>query len=372
MYKKRLGIFVIYNAQQRVEDYVLYLLDNMYGLFSNLIIVVNGKLNHGEVDKLRIYSQNIIFRNNYGFDAGAYKEVITKHLATDGMEDFDQCVLFNDTFCGSFYDWNDIFLRMGKEKKDFWGLSKWIGGYSQLLDENLPEHVQAFFLVIEKDLLRSELFMKFWHEMQVPKFYEDAIKKFEVGFTQYFYKKGFQYLTWLDVTGAKSLLHMNDVVYLSYAGELIDTYSFPVLKKKACTVTNLEQIIRVDRYLKQECIDDGGIIRGMIDSELKKSEYFSIEDMQSFYDKHTKVYVYGNGKYANLLKLYVEFKQWRIEAVIVTERKPGEEVLEYKDIIFGEDDGVIIAVGERCYREIYDNICRDWKGLDILPFRRQT
>lgn len=297
--------------------------------------------------------------------------MITKYLDTDEVKNYEQCVLFNDTFYGSFYAWNDIFLRMEKEKKDFWGLSKWIGGYSRLLDEDIPEHVQAFFLVVEKDMLHNELFMRFWSDMQVPKSYEDAIEKFEVGFSQYFYKNGFHYLTWLEVMGARALLHMNEVVYLAHAGELIDTYSFPVLKKKACTVTNLEQIIKIKEYLDRECVNADRVIYEFIDAELKKSKYFSIEEMQKFYDNHTNVYVYGNGTYANWLKLYFKFKQWRIEAVIVTEKKAGEEVLEYKNVIFREYDGVIIAVGEKYNKEICDNICRDWKSLDILSFTKR-
>lgn len=59
MHKKRLGIFVIYNAQGKVENYVSCLLSSMYGLFSKLVIVVNETLNNVEADKLRKYSQNI-------------------------------------------------------------------------------------------------------------------------------------------------------------------------------------------------------------------------------------------------------------------------------------------------------------------------
>lgn len=371
MRRNRLGIFVIYSAQGSVEKYISYLLDGMNGLFKRLIIVVNGKLKKTEADKLRPYSQDIIYRKNYGFDGGAYKEVITKYLTADELKEYDQCVLFNDTFCGCFYDWNALFLRMEEEKKDFWGLSKWIGGYSQLLKENLPEHVQTFFVVVEEGILHNELFMKFWIDMEIPKSYEDAIKRFEVGFTQYFYKNGFQYLTWLDVMGGKSLLHMDEVVYLSYAGELIDRYSFPVLKKKACAVANMEQIIKIKEYLSNLYIDDDKIFYEFIDTELKKSEYFSIDEMQNFYAYHRNVYVYGNGTYAKLLKLYFKYKQWKIKDVIVTEKREGEEAIAYKDVIFNNCDGVIIAVSKKYNKEICDTICRDWKNIDILSFVKE-
>ncbi len=58
-----------------------------------------------------------------------------------------------------------------------------------VLEEDIPEHVQAYFQVIEQRMLHSEEFMNFWDNMQVPESYGDAIKNFEVEFTQYFGKK---------------------------------------------------------------------------------------------------------------------------------------------------------------------------------------
>ena len=111
-------------------------------------------------------------------------------------------------------------------------MSKWIGGYSRFLEEDIPEHVQAYFQVIEQRMLHSEEFMNFWDNMQVPESYGDAIKNFEVEFTQYFGKKRIP-VSYLDGgNGGGALLHNNEVVYMLHAGDLIDSYGFPILKKR--------------------------------------------------------------------------------------------------------------------------------------------
>lgn len=361
MVKKRLGIFVFYNAEGKVENYLTYLLDSMFGLFEKLVIVVNGILEDEGADKLGKYSKDIIFRENNGFDGGAYKEIITRHLGRDGLKDFDQCVLFNDTFCGPFHEWDDIFLKMENKEMDFWGLSKWVG------DINIhPEHIQSYFLVIEKTLLHSETFMDFWENMQIPKSHADAIKNFEAGLTQCFSKNGFRYLTWMEMMGGDSLLRDNAVVYYDHAGDLIVRHSFPVLKKKACTSNNMGQLVKIKEYIENGEKEFFKMIYTFIDKASKENEGFSSEALEEFYYSHAKIYIYGNGKCAEMLRLYFAFKDWKAGAVIVTEKKQNEGVVEYKEVEFGENDGVIVATGVKYNKEIYNNIRKDWENLDIF------
>lgn len=366
MIKNRLGVFAFYHAEGKVEDYILCLLDSMMKLLGRLVMVVNGSLSDEGMEKLQRYSGDIYFRENFGFDGEAYRDIMTKYLKQDDINQYDQCVLFNNTFCGPFYDWSILFTQMEHARKDFWGLSKWIGGYSSLLGEYVPEHVQAYFVVVEKSMLHSSAFMDFWKNMAVIECYEDAIRNFEAGFTQYFLKRGFQYLTWIDLTGGKVLLKESEVVYMRHAGELIDTYSFPVLKRKACSISNIDQILRIKRYLEQYKQVDHRIVHDFIEGVLKGNEKISLSEIEDFYKDHRKIYIYGNGKWAHKLKLYFEFMDWKEEAFIVSKKTPEEEVLEYKDVSFENGDGVIIAVGEKYSGEIYEGLRKEWTNLDIF------
>lgn len=366
MSKRRLGIFSFYHAEGRAEDYILYLLESLTRLLDNLVIVVNGSLTDESVRKLQRYSGSIFFRENAGFDGEAYRDVILNYLKEGIRNQYDQCILFNNTFCGSFFDWETLFSRMENAQKDFWGLSKWIGGYSRLLGESLPEHLQAFFLVVERNMLHSKDFIDFWTQMDTIETYKEAVRNFEVGFTQYFSNQGFQYLTWLDITGGTDLLKENEVVYMCHAGELIDRYSFPVLKEKACSIFNINQILRIKSYLKYAEKGKQKIIYDFMKEALKENERFPLKKIADFYEKHDRIYLYGNGKWAHKLKLYFEFMDWKEEAAIVSQKMPGEDVLEYKEVSFGEKDGVIVAVGKQYNMLIYESLRRDWTDLDVI------
>ena len=77
---KRLGIFQMNDYEGLVDDYILYLLNDILPNLDELIIVVNGMIQTCETVKLHNYTNKIFFRSNEGFDAIAYKETIIQFL----------------------------------------------------------------------------------------------------------------------------------------------------------------------------------------------------------------------------------------------------------------------------------------------------
>ena len=140
---RRVGVFVFYDFENKWDSYVDYLLDSICPLLSKLIIVLNSKLDEQKTNELEKWSDLIIERENVGFDAGAYKDVILK-LGVSFFQDYDQLIFFNDTFYGPIYPWNNMFDTMEKQKADFGGITRLKNSVKK--DGTLdPERLQSYF-----------------------------------------------------------------------------------------------------------------------------------------------------------------------------------------------------------------------------------
>ena len=96
---KRLGIFLCFDKEGIIDDYITYLLDDISKNLDELFIVSNGELNSKSIDKLKKYTDSdILFRSNIGFDAGAWRDVMVKEYGFNKLLDFDEVILFNDSF----------------------------------------------------------------------------------------------------------------------------------------------------------------------------------------------------------------------------------------------------------------------------------
>ena len=139
---ERLGIFVFYDREGIVDSYIDYLLCDLRKCLSYLIIVVNGKVDILGYDIFSKYADQIVIRNNKGFDIGAYKEIIEDLHQKKEMRKWDEIVFCNDTFYGPFIPFTQIFDEMAQRQVDFWGLN--------YIDNSFLSHIQSYFLVFGK------------------------------------------------------------------------------------------------------------------------------------------------------------------------------------------------------------------------------
>lgn len=231
---KRLGIFQMNDSDGLVDEYVLYLLNNILPSVDELTIVINGTLQSMEAAKLYKYTDKLFFRKNEGYDATAYKEMIIEFLGLEFVQRFDELVLFNNTFFGPFYSFKKIFQKMENKKIDFWGLTL----HAEYRNENkyMPEHIQSYFLVIKKNVLKSSYFEKFWLSLDSIETFQQLVDNFEVRFTTFFSKYGFKYAAYVedDDLNGNPKYTFNHYAYIPYT--LMDKYGMPVLKRKDFTI----------------------------------------------------------------------------------------------------------------------------------------
>jgi len=364
---KRLGIFVFYDDAGVVDRYVERLLEGILLELEKLVIIVNGNITQESKIKLEKYSNIIFQRENVGYDGGAYREFFLKYLMNEDWNTWDEIVMFNDTFFGPVVPFSKIFENMQKYKIDFWGLSKFNGG--RLQGNEIPVHIQGYFLVCKKRLIKSEAFLRFWKTMDIPKSYYEAIWNFEIRFSVYFEQEGFLGKAYTEILGQKINAVYGQNTYIVKAYHLLKDLKFPIVKKKALTITNFEEAKKVLNYLRRETDYDIELIyehlrRLAVEGKMKPFNPLQIEE---FCNTHEGVYIYGYGQFGRNMVNYFEYKGWKYKGILVTKKDyVSNKVIAYKDTKIQEDEGNILALGKTALEEVYSVLKKELKETQIV------
>lgn len=188
---KRVLIYVIYENQPQLQSYKLFFLKALADLSDKVLIVLNSTLADIDVKKLEKFGQ-VISRENTGYDTAAFRHGIL--LLKDELSNFDELLLVNDTNVGPMTDLSAVFQKMSTQKLDFWGIS-----YGEKQADftgfnpygAIHEHLQSYFLVIEKNMFQTPEFLKYWENLSDTNSRNKAIGKHETVFTKYFSDLGF-------------------------------------------------------------------------------------------------------------------------------------------------------------------------------------
>lgn len=233
---KRLGVFVFYDKDGIVDDYVLFMLNSLKEATEDIIIVSNSEISATEKKKLNSFTDKIKIRQNIGLDAGAFKEVFDEYQ--EYFKEFDELILLNDTFYGPFTSFKKICQSMEKKDIDFWGLTAnydSVDGYGDLPDKMIHSHIQTFFIVFRNNVLKSSAFIKYWERYNIKKMqsFLDVVTKHEIAFTYYLEQVGFKWDTYTNLENYHSEnIKENYNVYAYDSYNLIKKYNCPFIKRK--------------------------------------------------------------------------------------------------------------------------------------------
>lgn len=196
---KRCAIAFFYDPAGIVDEYYTYLLKAYRPSLDHLIVVVNGKLNDEGRTALLAVCDDLIVRDNSGFDVWAYKtglEYVWEHYP----DTFDEVLMFNHTFYGPLYPAGDMFSTMEKRECDFWGITAHKKEIAKTPDgdREIPFHLNSHFIAVRKPMLTSEAFIDYWRNMAPIKSYWESIDYHELRFTPYFQDKKFVVSSYVD------------------------------------------------------------------------------------------------------------------------------------------------------------------------------
>ncbi len=357
---QRLGIFAFYDAYGIVDGYVKKLLEGLLPELSKLVIVINGGITFDSKQKLDRYTKNIFIRDNVGFDAGAYKDAFIKFLADENWEKWDEVVLFNDTFYAPIFPWRPVFDKMENQKEiSFWGLSRYPGKRRNGEGLDYPSHIQSYFWVCRKKLILSHSFWKFWNTLEYPLSRRKATENFEIKLTTFFAQEKYTWMAYTDLFDNQIILQCEGSPYIDYACELLRELQFPVIKRKALTIINFYHAKRALDYIEKDTVYDEKLIY----DHLQRLAYedrigtFNPVRLKEFYNKHKRIYIYGHGKIGKNVASYFEYRKWQYEGFIVSEKSSEEpNIFCYKEIEFRADDGIVLALGQKAFSEVYPQV----------------
>ena len=100
---KRVAIYFFYDKDGVVDRYVNYFLEDFKQNLDRLIVVCNGKLTPEGREEFSKYTNEIIVRENKGFDVWAYKEGI-EYIGWDNLEKYDELLMINFTIVTITYE----------------------------------------------------------------------------------------------------------------------------------------------------------------------------------------------------------------------------------------------------------------------------
>jgi lipopolysaccharide biosynthesis protein len=230
---KRLAIYFFYDPDGVVDNYVIYLLNDLLKNISELLIVCNGKLTSKGREKFEELTPNILVRENKGFDVWAYKEGM-EYYGWEKLKTLDELILLNSTIMGPLFPFNNMFSEMNARDVDFWGITCHskvdFDPFKKSKYGYLPVHIQSHFLAIRKHMLQSIEYKKYWDARPLITNYEEAICWHEIIFTKEFEDKGFIWQTYVDTSDLAKYV-ANPIMLDPF--ELINNRKCPIFKRRS-------------------------------------------------------------------------------------------------------------------------------------------
>ena len=228
---KRVGIFVFYDGNGVVHDYVPYLLEGLKPHFEELLVVVNGALTEEGRKRLSKFTDKFLMRDNKGLDTWAYKEGMD-YFGWDVLTNYDEVVIFNDTIMGPVFPFSEMFDEMDKREVDFWGITRHhrdpVNPYGNEYGY-IPAHVQSYFTAFRKSFIDAKPFRDYWDNLFPVNSYADAVGKHETVFTKKFEDMGFRWDTYIH-SSELEMRHSQPVI--AYGDYIVEKYRCPVFKKR--------------------------------------------------------------------------------------------------------------------------------------------
>lgn len=374
----RLSIFCFYDKEGKVDRYVEFLISSLKEISTKLIIVINGKVNNQGKEVFKKYTNQILIRQNIGYDFGAYGEVLCK-IREEDRKKWDEIVFCNDTFYGPFLSFDSIFSFMRQSSADFWGLNS--------IDNGFFSHLQSYFLVFRKSILKDDILYTYIKDIGIylqTNDLKDIYAFFENGLFDFLLGKGY--------------------VYDSYTStENYDIYDKPELCIKECSLPLLKKKCFSFQYYKKRKFEEllsyisknfmydvrmieqnaeriyGYKNNTQIEGTLKVCESFVTyysepiprENIISFIEENKDIYIYGMGVYAR--KIWVLFHKYMkiFKGFIVSDNQDLQEQFLYGYVVnhysnIMEGSAIIIGCDLHNTREILqklkksDRVCVIW------------
>ena len=234
MNKKRFAVYCFYDSKGIAGEYVFYYLEALKKVVDYVYVVANCRIEEKSLERLLQLADRVDQRDNYGFDAYAYRHALSQ--CGELLCDYDELVFSNNSFYGPVYPLEELFDKMSGSGKsggaDFWGITvhpkqKFRINEKQHYDY-INEHIQSYFVVFSKKVFTSDVFTGFFKNLPRIDSFLDAVVLFELELTRVLSEQGkFKYSSLVD-----SSKFPGENSTILYAYELYRDEKCPFIKRK--------------------------------------------------------------------------------------------------------------------------------------------
>jgi len=239
----RAAIVFFFDKDGIVDDYFIYWLQCIKAVSAFVLVVVNGKITPDGRDKCEAIANEVITRENIGYDGWAYKTAI-EHIGYDRIIEYDELLLTNYTLYGPFTSLQNVFDAMQTSECDFWGMFRLqkgtgmqkrdgknlVAGIPVTWNKSNAKPVSNFW-VLRKKVICSKFFRAFYSKMLPINTYDESTALYEHRFAELAYKHGFV----MDTYECEKDTRI-PASFLRIADELISKESVPVLRRRNITL----------------------------------------------------------------------------------------------------------------------------------------
>ena len=167
-------LFAHYDLNGIIDDYVIYYLKELAKVQLDIVfITVCEKINDKELIKIKKYVTHVVVRENIGYDFGSWK--IGYDYLIENDIPVETLTFVNDSVYGPFNNLSHIYNKMNDKNFDVWGLTD--NYYSTY-------HLQSYFLVFNKKVINSMLFIDFMKSIKSIDDKVELIEKYEIGLSK--------------------------------------------------------------------------------------------------------------------------------------------------------------------------------------------
>lgn len=141
----RLCFFAHFDADGRVDDYVLHYLRELRAAEFVVVFVTSATLAQGQIERTRGLCATVIERENVGLDFGGWIECFMRFPDIRA----DLLLLCNDSVYGPFWSLNAFISDLTSQRADFYGAVRNL--------DPVP-HLQSWFLLLRPSAYRNSAF----------------------------------------------------------------------------------------------------------------------------------------------------------------------------------------------------------------------
>lgn len=230
---KRYAVYVFYDRDKHADEYNFYLLEELKKEVDHLLVICNGGVTSEGRARFEKIADEVLERENQGFDITAYKIGIER-MGYEKLSEYDEVLVLNSTFFGPFYPFREVFETMDQKDLDFWGMTTFhevpFDPFGTIKYGHIPTHIQSFFMVFRKSLIQSADFQSYWANMPQIHSYEEAIGFHEAIFTKEFADKGYRWAVYCD---SSDLVGFTYDPLRDFPRYMIEEKRCPLLKRRS-------------------------------------------------------------------------------------------------------------------------------------------